>query len=97
MLHANNKGTDQRSQVGRAFVIHYLLSTQNIWLNQWVRKYLQFYAKIFCLSKPMLGMVRNPENRFSRIKALVIRTRNNLYFLCYFHFLRVFGDQSSFP
>ena len=30
-----------------------LLSTQNICLKLWVRKYLQFYAEKFCLSKPM--------------------------------------------
>ena len=30
-----------------------LLSTQNICLKIWVRKYLQFYAEKFCLSKPM--------------------------------------------
>ena len=31
-----------------------LLSTQNIYLNWWVRKLLQFYAQKFCLSKPMI-------------------------------------------
>ena len=31
-----------------------LLSTQNMCLNSWVRKYLQFYAQQFCLSKPMV-------------------------------------------
>ena len=30
-----------------------LLSTQNICLKVWVRKYLQFYAELFCLSKPV--------------------------------------------
>ena len=30
-----------------------LLSTQNICKNWWVRKHLQFYAKNFCLSKPV--------------------------------------------
>ena len=31
-----------------------LLSTQNMCLNWWVRKYLQFNAQQFCLSKPMV-------------------------------------------
>ena len=31
-----------------------LLSTQNICLNCWVRKYLQFYAHKLCYSKPMI-------------------------------------------
>ena len=31
-----------------------LLSTQNICQNLWVRKYSQFYAEIFCLSKPVI-------------------------------------------
>ena len=31
-----------------------LLSTQNICLTLWVRKYLQFYTEMFCLSKPVL-------------------------------------------
>ena len=31
-----------------------LLSTQNICLELWVRKYLQFYAEIVCLSKPVV-------------------------------------------
>ena len=30
-----------------------LLSTQNICQKLWVRKYLQFYAENFCLSKPV--------------------------------------------
>ena len=30
-----------------------LLNTQNICLKVWVRKYLRFYAEIFCLSKPV--------------------------------------------
>ena len=30
-----------------------LLSTQNICSKWWIRKYLQFYAQKFCLSKPM--------------------------------------------
>ena len=30
-----------------------LLSTQNICSNLWIRKYLQFYSKKICLSKPM--------------------------------------------
>ena len=30
-----------------------LLSNKNICLKVWVRKYLQFYAEHFCLSKPM--------------------------------------------
>ena len=30
-----------------------LLSTQYICSKLWVRKYLQFYAEIFCLSKPV--------------------------------------------
>ena len=29
-----------------------LLSTQNICKKLWVRKYLQFYAEYFCISKP---------------------------------------------
>ena len=31
-----------------------LLSTQNLCLNCLVRKYLQFYAQIYCLSTPLL-------------------------------------------
>ena len=31
-----------------------LESTQNICLKSWVRKYLQFYAENFCLSKPAI-------------------------------------------
>ena len=31
-----------------------LLSTQNICLIRWVRNYLQYYALIFCLFKPMI-------------------------------------------
>ena len=31
----------------------FFLSTQNICLNWWVRKYSQFYAKLICSSKPM--------------------------------------------
>ena len=31
-----------------------ILSTQNICLILWVRKYLQFYAEIFCLSKSVM-------------------------------------------
>ena len=31
-----------------------LLSTQNICEKLWVRKYLQFHADNFCLSKPVL-------------------------------------------
>ena len=31
-----------------------LLSTQNICLKLWVKKYLQFYPETFCLSKPMI-------------------------------------------
>ena len=31
-----------------------LLSNQNIYLNWWVRNYLQFYTHMFCLSKPMV-------------------------------------------
>ena len=30
-----------------------LLSTENICQKLWVRKYLQFYAENFCLSKPV--------------------------------------------
>ena len=47
-----------------------LLSTQNICLKLWVRKYLQFYAEFFCLSKPM---------RFSYLEAWVglIRSINS--------------------
>ena len=33
-----------------------LLSTQNICLNVWVRKYLKFYAENFCLSKPVVAV-----------------------------------------
>ena len=33
-----------------------LLSTQNICLNWWVRKYFQFYAQILYLSKPMFSL-----------------------------------------
>ena len=32
-----------------------LLSTKNISLKLWVRKYLQFYAEEFCLSKLMIA------------------------------------------
>ena len=32
-----------------------LLSIQTICLNWWVRKYLQFYAEYFCLSKPVIN------------------------------------------
>ena len=31
----------------------FFLSTQNIYLKLWVRKYLQFYREFFCLSKPV--------------------------------------------
>ena len=31
-----------------------LLSTQNICLNCWIRKYLQFYAQNFSLTGPMI-------------------------------------------
>ena len=30
-----------------------LLSTQNICSKLWIKKYLQFYAENFCLSKPV--------------------------------------------
>ena len=33
-----------------------LLSTQNTCYNRWLRKYLQFYAKKFCLSKPVFTL-----------------------------------------
>ena len=33
--------------------ISVLLSTQNICYKLWIRKYLQFYAEIFCFSKPV--------------------------------------------
>ena len=32
-----------------------LLTTQNICLNRWIRKYLQFYTQKNCLSKPVMG------------------------------------------
>ena len=32
-----------------------LLSTQNICLILWVRKYLQFYVDLFCLNKPAIN------------------------------------------
>ena len=35
-----------------------LLSTQNIYYELWLRKYLQFYADFFCLSKPMIYEVK---------------------------------------
>ena len=38
-----------------------LLSTQNICLNWWVRKYLQFYAQKLCLSKPVKYFVTSPS------------------------------------
>ena len=34
-----------------------LLSTQNICLKLWVRKYLQFYAEFFCLSTEYFSYV----------------------------------------
>ena len=33
-----------------------LLSTKNICLNRWIRKYLQFYPQKFCLSMPMCNL-----------------------------------------
>ena len=33
-----------------------LLSTQNICSSWWIRKYLNFYAQKFCLSKPTKGL-----------------------------------------
>ena len=40
------------------------LSTQNISLNWWVVKYLQFYTQIFCLSKPVLLRSKLPWLKF---------------------------------
>ena len=34
-----------------------LLSTQNVCLNLWIRKYLHFNVLIFCLSKPVAHRV----------------------------------------
>ena len=34
-----------------------LLSTQNICFNLWVRKYLQLYIELICLSKPVTERV----------------------------------------
>ena len=38
-----------------------LLVTQNICSNSWVRKYLQFYADFFCLSKPVCNLPALPK------------------------------------
>ena len=35
-----------------------LLSTQNMCLNSWVRKYSQFCAQEFCLSQPMIVILK---------------------------------------
>ena len=40
-----------------------LLSTQNIRLNCWVRKCLQFYAQTFSLSKPVVVIVFTVSDR----------------------------------
>ena len=50
-----------------------LLSTQNICLKLWVRKYLQFYAETFCLS--VKAPTQNPHTEqqcidINRITAL---------------------------
>ena len=44
----------------------FFLSTQNICSNWWVRKYLQFYAKKFCLSKPVF--IFYSDSTFSKPK-----------------------------
>ena len=46
-----------------------LLSTQNICFKLWVRKYLQFYAEKFCLSKPVLPVTSEARTLGDRILA----------------------------
>ena len=41
------------------------LSTQNICLNWWVRKYLHFYAEEFCLSKPVISRQKTSYKEFN--------------------------------
>ena len=40
-----------------------LLSTHNICLNGWVRKYLHFYGPKFCLSKPVKSQIQCIKNQ----------------------------------
>ena len=61
-----------------------LLSTQNICLKFWVRKYLQFYAKFFCLSKPVLTFLS---------KTLLNYFNCLLHLFCVCH-IELYGNES---
>ena len=51
-----------------------LLSTQNICLKLWVRKYLQLYAENFSLSKPVIVCA---EPVLSRGKSILLKDKNS--------------------
>ena len=50
-----------------------LFGNQNICYKLWVRTYLQFYAKKFCLSKPMV-LVYDVLSALSRVALVLLRT-----------------------
>ena len=46
-----------------------LLSNHNICYNEWVRKYLQFYAENFCLFKPVVKENIEPVHEILALQA----------------------------
>ena len=54
--------------------------TQNICKTLWVRKYLQFYAEKFCLTKPM--KVKQIEKRKALARNKCILSGRGKYFNC---------------